>query len=216
MRRTQYVLFLTVAAAITAAAADDTSMRLGRAAAVFNAMTEPGHGIRAEKIAKADCIAVIPGFKKGAAVVGVGYGRGFVSCRNGNGWSAPGAVTLESNSLGVQIGGEEIDIVILSLDPARRSKLLSDRFTIGSDASAAWGNGKSAHDDPNAKLVFYGHTKGAFAGFDLDGASLKPDDSSIKALYGKASNNREVVEGDEPAPAAASPFIAKLTQASSR
>ncbi len=118
--------------------------------------------------------------------------------------------------MGVQLGGEEIDIVLVSLDPARRSKLLSDRFTIGSDASAAWGNGKSAHEDPNAKLVFYGHTKGAFAGFDLDGANLKPDDSSIKALYGKASSNREIVEGGSPAPAPASQFLAKLAQASSR
>lgn len=216
MRRTQYVLFLTLAATITAAAADDTAMRLEKAAAVFNAMTEPGHGIRSERIANADCIAVIPGFKKGAAVVGVGYGRGFISCRNGGGWSAPGAVTLESSSLGVQIGGEEIDIVILSLDPSRRSKLLSDRFTIGSDASAAWGNGKSAHEDPNAKLLVFGHTKGAFAGFDLDGSSLKPDDSTIKALYGKALSNREIVEGGAPGPAAASQFIAKLAQASSR
>ena len=216
MRRTHYVLFLALAAAMTAAAADDAAARLDRAAAVFNAMTEPSKGMRAEKIAKADCIAVIPGFKKGAAVVGVGFGRGFISCRNGNSWSAPGAVTLESSSVGVQIGGEEIDIVILSLDPARRSKLLSDRFTIGSDASAAWGNGKAAHEDPNAKLLFYGHTKGVFAGFDLDGASLKPDDSTIKALYGKASNNREIVEGGVPSPAVAGAFIAKLAQASGR
>jgi SH3 domain-containing YSC84-like protein 1 len=148
-------------------------------------------------------------------VVGVGYGRGFVSCRNGGSWSAPGAVTLESSSLGVQIGGEAIDIVILSLDPARRSKLLSDRFSIGSDASAAWGNGKSAHDDPNAKIIFYGHTKGAFAGFDLDGASLKPDESSIKALYGKPMNNADIIQGGST-PANANPFIATLAQASSR
>lgn len=215
MGRTQYIAFLAVAAAITAMAADDTAARLGKAVAVFNAMTGPGHGIQPDKIADADCIAVVPGFKKGAAVIGVGYGRGFISCRNGGGWSAPGAVTLESSSLGVQIGGEEIDIVILSLDPARRSKLLSDRFTIGSDASAAWGNGKSAHDDSTAKLLFYGHTKGAFAGFDLDGATLKPDDSGIKALYGKAMTNSEAMESG-PAPAAAGPFIAKLTQASHR
>jgi SH3 domain-containing YSC84-like protein 1 len=216
MRRIQYVLLLAAASAITAAAADDTAMRLEKAAAVFNAMTEPGHGIQPEKIVQADCIAVIPGFKKGAAVVGVGYGRGFISCRNGGRWSAPGAVTLESSSLGVQIGGEEIDLVILSLDPARRSKLVSDRFTIGSDASAAWGNGKSAHDDPNAKVVFYGRTKGAFVGFDLDGAALKPDESGIKSLYGKSLSNREVVDGGAETPAVAKAFTAKLAQASSR
>ncbi len=213
MRTIQCFLFSTLAA-LTAVAADDTTARLESAAAVLNTM-ESGHGVQ-EKIAGADCIAVIPGFKKVAAVVGAGYGRGFLSCRSGNGWSAPAAVTLESGSLGVQFGGESIDIVVLSLDKERRSKLLSDRFAIGSDASAAWGNGKTAHDDPNAKIVFYGHTKGAFAGFGLDGATLKPDESSNKALYGKALSNHEIVEGGTQAPAVAQPLIAKLVQTPSR
>src|SRR5260370_4016506 len=126
MRKPQCILFLTIAAAFSAAAADDTGARLERAVAVFNTITESGHGIGPEKIASADCIAIIPGFKKGAAVVGVGYGRGFISCRNGSGWSAPGAVTLESGSVGIQLSGEKIDIAILSLGPQRPTKLLSD------------------------------------------------------------------------------------------
>jgi lipid-binding SYLF domain-containing protein len=214
MRTMQCFLFSTLTA-LTAAAADDTAARLGSATAVLNTAMESGHGIQ-EKIASADCIAVIPGFKKVAAVVGAGYGRGFLSCRNGNGWSAPAAVTLESGSLGVQLGGESIDIVVLSLDKERRSKLLSDRFAIGSDASAAWGNGKTAHDDPNAKILFYGHTKGAFAGFGLDGATLKPDESSNKALYGKTLTNRDIVEGGTQTPAVAQSLVAKLVQTPSR
>jgi lipid-binding SYLF domain-containing protein len=215
MRRTQYVLFLTIAAAFTAAAADETAARLGKAANVFSAMTTSAHGIQA-KIAQADCIAVIPGFKKGAIVVGFGGGRGFISCRNGGSWSAPGGVTVESQSVGLQVGGEDIDIVILSLDPARRAKLASSRFTIGEDASAAWGNGKSAHDDPNAKVVFYAETKGAFAGFDLDGLALKSDVSANKALYGKEMSNQEIVNGGAAIPSAASTLIAKLTQSANR
>ncbi len=211
MRRTQYLLFLTIATAFTAAAADETAARLGKAATVLSALTTSAHGLQA-KIAQADCVAVIPGFKKGAIVVGIGGGRGFVSCRNGSGWSAPGAVTLESGSVGVQIGGEEINIVILSLDPARRAKLASSRFTIGEDASAAWGNGKSAHDDPNAKVIFYADTKGAFAGFDLDGLTLKPDVSANKALYGKEMSNQDIVDGGAAIPPAASTLIAKLAQ----
>jgi len=212
MRKTQCVLFLTIATAFSLAAADETATRLGRAVSVLSAMTQPQHGIRTEQIASADCIAVIPGFKKGAAVIGVGYGRGFVSCRKGRGWSSPAAVALESGSLGVQLGGEAIDIVILSLDKEQRSKLLSDRFTIGSDASAAWGNGKSAHDDPSAKILFYGHTKGAFAGFGLDGATLKPDNSGNKALYGKPLTNNEIVQGETETPVPAQALIAKLTK----
>jgi len=215
MQTKRHLLFLTIATAFSVAAADDPSARLTKAAAVLDTMTQSEHGIRAEQLANADCIAVIPGFKKGAAVVGVGYGRGFISCRNGSNWSAPGAITLESASLGVQLGGESIDLVVLSLDKERRSKLLSDRFTIGSDASAAWGNGKTAHEDPNAKILFFGHTKGAFAGFGLDGATLKPDESANKALYGKTVSNGEIVEGTST-PSAAQPFIAKLARDSSR
>lgn len=210
MRKMQLSLFLTVATAFSAAAADDTAARIDKAVTVLKAMTEPGHGIRPEQLAAADCVAIIPGFKKGAAVVGVGFGRGFISCRNGGRWSAPGAVTLESGSVGVQLGGEEMDIVVLSLDHQRRPKLLSDRFAIGSDASAAWGNGKSAHDDPSAKIIFYGQTKGAFAGFGLDGATLKPDDTSNKALYGKSITNLDIVEQGAATPAQAQPLIAKL------
>jgi lipid-binding SYLF domain-containing protein len=212
MRAAYAVLFLTMAGGIRPAIAEDTPSRLQKSAAVLDKLTDPsGHAIGQEQIASADCVAVIPGFKKGAAVVGVSYGRGFISCRNGANWSAPAAVTLEGGSLGVQLGGEKIDIVILSLDKERRSKLLSDRFTIGSDASAAWGNGKSAHADSNTKILFFGRTKGAFAGFDLDGTTLKPDDSGNKALYSKPVKNSEIVEGGATTPTAAQPLISRLT-----
>jgi lipid-binding SYLF domain-containing protein len=211
MRTAYVVLTLAMAAGIRPAVAEDTQSRLQKGVAVLNKLTDPsGHAIGPEQIGSADCVAVIPGFKKGAAVVGVSYGRGFISCRNGDNWSAPAAVTLEGGSLGVQLGGEKTDIVILSLDKERRSKLLSDRFTIGSDASAAWGNGKSAHADPNAKILFFGRTKGAFAGFDLDGTTLKPDESGNKALYSKSIKNSEIVEG-ATTPTVAQPLISKLT-----
>ena len=215
MRKTQYLLCLTFAAVFTAAGADDTAARLGKATAVLNKMTQSGHDIPAEELASADCVVVIPGFKKGAVVVGVGHGRGFISCKNAGNWSAPAAITLDSGSLGVQLGGEEMDIVILSKDNSLRSKLLSDRFAIGSDASAAWGNGGSAHGDPNSKLLLYGRTKGAFAGFDLDGASLKPDDSGNKALYGKAVSNSEIIAG-ATAPSGAQTLVATIAQVSNR
>src|ERR1700722_18491630 len=191
MKTIHSCLLLTFALGISANAADETAARLTRAAAIFAKMTESGHGIRPDRTANADCIAVIPGFKKGAAGLGIGFGRGFISCRKDGGWSAPAAITLETTSIGVQLGGEEIDIVVLSLDRERRSKLLSERFTVGTDASAAWGNGKSAHEDPNAQIVFYGDTKGAFAGFGLDGATLKRDESGDKALYGKNLKNSD-------------------------
>ena len=216
MKNINCLLLLTLVTGLNAAGADDAGARLERATNVFATLTKSEHGIRADQLDRADCIAVIPGFKKGAVVVGVGHGRGFLSCRNGGVWSAPAAIALDSGSLGVQIGGEEMDLVILSVDRDQRAKLLSDRFAIGSDASAAWGNGKSAHDDPNATILFYGVTKGAFAGFGLDGATLKPDESGTEALYGKKLTNSAAVEGGTSTPDVARPFIAQLAHASGR
>lgn len=209
MRKLFCVLSLAALPAFAGSAADETAARLHKADAALNTIVNTRHEIKADRLAAADCIAVIPGFKKGAAVVGVGFGRGFISCKTESGWSAPAAISLESTSLGVQLGGEEIDIVILSMDKERRRKLLSDRFTIGSDASAAWGNGGSAHEDPNAKIYFYGHTKGAFAGFGLDGATLKPDASGNKALYGKEISNSDIVK-EATTPAVAQSLVAQL------
>src|ERR1700722_1646320 len=188
VKMTQFLVLIT-AAALSARAADETGARLDRAAAVYAKLTAEEHGIRPGQIDSADCIAVGPGFKKGAAVVGIGFARGFISCRTDAGWSAPGAVAFETGSLGIQLGAEEIDIVILSMDKSRRAKLLSDRFAIGADAAAAWGNGKAAHGDSNAQILFFGSTKGAFAGFGLDGATIKWDESSDKALYGRSMTN---------------------------
>ena len=208
--RASVVLVLAMIGAGAMAARNDVTARVNRAVAVLDSMIAGKGGVKAGQLANADCVAVIPGFKKGAAVVGVGYGRGFISCRKDGAWSAPAAVTLESGSLGVQVGGEEIDIVILSLDQSRRAKLLSERFAVGTDASAAWGNGKTAHEDPNAKILFFGHTKGIFGGFGLDGATLSRDESGDKALYGKSVSNSEIVaSGDTPAVAQA--LIAKLS-----
>lgn len=201
-------LLLTFAAGVSAIAADEIAMRLNKTAAVLAKMTKSEDETFSARVSSADCVAVIPGFKKGAAGVGVGFGRGFISCRKDTRWSAPAAVSLESASLGVQVGGEEIDIVMLSLDKERRSKLLSERFTIGSDASAAWGNGKSAHEDSNVQIFFYGETKGVFAGFGLDGATLKRDRTANKALYGRDLTNEEIVQSGS-APTAPQPFADK-------
>jgi lipid-binding SYLF domain-containing protein len=209
-------LLLTIAGAVSVSAADGTAARLNKATAVFAKLTASEEGSLPDRITKADCIAVIPGFKKGAAGIGIGFGRGFISCRKDSGWSAPAAITLETESLGVQIGGEAIDIVLLSLDKQCRAKLLSERFTVGTDASAAWGNGKSAHEDPNAQIIVYGQTKGVFAGFGLDGATLKRDQSGDKSLYGQDLKNSDIIDGTETTPLVAGPFVAQLAQTASR
>jgi lipid-binding SYLF domain-containing protein len=115
MRKTTCLLFTALTAAFGASPANDTGARFKRASAVLKTLTSSAHGIPSEKLAASDCIAVVPGSKKGAAVVGIGFGKGFISCRTSGDWSAPGSITVETTSCGVQLGGEEIDLVVLSL-----------------------------------------------------------------------------------------------------
>ena len=207
-------LLITLATALHVAGADDTEPRLRNATGVLSRLIDSsGQGIGPPQIIKANCVAVIPGFD---VVVGVGFGRGFVSCRNANGWSEPGAVILVSTDPDLQLAAGKIDIVILSMEEKLRPKLLSDRFMVGSDASAAWLDGKSVRSDPDAKLLFFGHTKGAFTGFGLDGATLKADDSGNKALYGSPTSNSEIVEGHSARPPVANAFLVRLSQVTRR
>jgi len=164
----------------------------------------------AEQMRQADCVAVIPGFKKTSAGDYTAFGRGFITCHDGDRWSQPGAVIFESSHLAVKIHNQKTDVVMLSMDDNLRRSLLSNRFTIGRDASAEWGNGKSKLVDPNSKVLFFGAAKNAFLEFDLDRAVLRPDDSGNKALYGRAMPNSEIIAGGGVGPKAAQVFVNKL------
>jgi SH3 domain-containing YSC84-like protein 1 len=120
--------------------------------------------------------------KKAAFVLGGNYGRGFMLCRHasGSGWSAPGGVKVEGGSAGFQIGGSETDVVMLVLNKRGVEKLLSDKFTLGADASVAAGpvgRTTSANTDVklHAEILSYSRSRGVFAGISLDGATLLPD-----------------------------------------
>src|SRR5258705_5509085 len=128
-----YILFLLFISALTAFAAGDkekseVSQRLDNAADVMHEiMAAPDKGIPEDLLGKANCIVIVPGMKKGAFIVGAKYGKGFVSCRKGagRGWSAPAAVRIEGGSVGLQIGGEESDVVLLVMNEKGADRLMA-------------------------------------------------------------------------------------------
>src|SRR5580698_10027463 len=132
-------LFLSVAAI---AAAETTTERLASSADVFQEiMATPDKGIPQDLLAKAQCVIIVPGLKKGAFVVGAEFGRGFAECRkaDGYGWGAPAAVRVEGGSFGFQAGGSSTDVVMLVMNKRGMQKLLGDKFTLGADVSVAAG-----------------------------------------------------------------------------
>jgi lipid-binding SYLF domain-containing protein len=160
---------------------------------------------------KARCVVVIPGMKKAGFIVGAKYGRGFAVCRRDGSWSAPAAMRVEGGSVGFQIGASETDIVLLVMNDGGMRHLLSDKFTIGAEATAAAGpvgRDTSAQTDAmmNAEMLSYSRSHGIFAGISLDGASLRPDQEANRELYGAEMTNRDILRGDTKVPAAAMRF----------
>jgi lipid-binding SYLF domain-containing protein len=178
----------------------------------------PDKGVPSDLLSKAKCVIAIPGVKKLALGIGGDYGRGFASCRTSNNrdvWSAPAPVFLGGGSWGAQIGGESTDFLMLVMDDKGTQKLLSSKFKIGVDASAAAGPvGRTASADTNWKLdseiLTYSRSKGLFAGIDINGASVKQDDKTTKDLYGKVIPFSQILSGQVRTPAPAREFVAEV------
>ncbi|HUB82675.1 MAG TPA: lipid-binding SYLF domain-containing protein [Bryobacteraceae bacterium] len=203
------VLILSLAAIATAETAQE---RLASSAEVFQeVMSTPDKGIPQDLLAKAQCVIIVPGLKKGAILLGGQYGRGFAECRkeDGFGWGPPAAVKVEGGSVGFQIGGSSTDVVMVVMNKRGMQKLLRDKFTLGADASVAAGPvGRTANAATDvrmdAEILAWSRSKGVFAGISLSGATLRPDADVNEELYGKKIGNREVLSGEvEPPPAAA-------------
>ena len=153
------------------AADADAPQRLQAAASAFTeVMGTPDKAIPQDLLAKAQCIVVVPGLKKGAFIIGAKYGKGFVSCRKkgGLGWSAPGAVRVEGGSFGFQIGGAETDAFMLVMNRAGMNRLLSTKFTLGGDASVAAGPvGRDSQAETDAamtaEILTWSRQRGLFA-----------------------------------------------------
>lgn len=198
--------------------------RLQAATEDLNAMMNASDkGIPQDLLNKATCVVVIPNLKKGGFIVGAEYGKGFFSCRrtSGVGWSAPGSVRISGGKFGLLIGGAETDVIMLVMNQSGMEHLLSDKFQLGGEASAAagpLGRDSSAMTDAemHAEILTYSRSRGIFGALDLAGAAVTSDKDSNRELYGSEIDNKEILNGHPRIPAAARQFIHTLDRDSSR
>jgi lipid-binding SYLF domain-containing protein len=162
-----------------------------------------GNGIPREALAKAHGVAVFPGVVRGALLIGGYSGDGVVTVRRPDGsFSPPAIIRMAGGSLGLQIGAEITDVVLLIMTPKGLQGLLSSEFTVGADMSAAAGpTGKRAEASTDLKfttdLVTYSRTRGLFAGLSLGGASVRAADDWNHSLYGRGYTVREILLGTQ-------------------
>jgi lipid-binding SYLF domain-containing protein len=222
MRKIMMTLAVFGLAAMTCAAEQDkqdTTDRLDKAAAVLHeVMAAPDKGIPEEVMEHAKCVAVVPHMVKGGFVFGAEGGRGVATCRTSNGWSAPAFFAITGGSWGLQIGVEGVDLVMIIQNDEGMKHLLASKFQIGADASAAAGPvGRHASADTdwkmNAEILTYSRAKGIFAGLTLSGAGVRPDEDSMKTVYGPEVTFRSVLTGSVPPPPQAHAFLAAVRSA---
>lgn len=169
----------------------------------------------------AECVAVFPSTIKGGFIFGAQKGDGVVSCRTPQGWSAPVYLDMSGGSVGAQVGAQSTDYVLLFMNRGGADYLLSNKFTLGGEASVAAGPvgreaGASTDWKLNAQILSYSRSKGLFAGAVLKGVSISTDGSDMRNVYGDNVTAKEVLRDNKvTAPAAVRVFSDTLGRYSS-
>lgn len=176
----------------------------------------PDKDIPSELWDHARCVIVVPSLKKAAFVIGGEYGKGLMSCRQNGEWTAPVFMEIGKGSWGLQIGAQSIDLVLLVTNDRGMDKLLKSKVSLGAEASIAAGpvgrDARAATDAQlNAEILSYSRTQGLFAGINLSGGVVRPDDDDNRDLYGKDVSPADVLaSGSMSVPTVAEPFMAAL------
>jgi len=191
----------------------DINKRIDEAAKVLNEiMATPDKAIPDKVMRDAKCIAVIPSMLKIAVGFGGNHGKGVATCRTESGWSAPAPITIAGGSWGLQLGGQAVDLVMIVTNDQGMQHLLSSKFKLGADASAAAGPvGRDAAADTDIKMraevLTYSRARGLFAGIDLSGSSLTQDKDETRLLYGSFVPFSEILSGKVQPTASSETFM---------
>src|SRR5260370_2479178 len=167
--------------------------RLKNAGTVLQEILDVPDDMPQDLLDKADCVVVFPSVLKAAFIVGGSYGRGAMSCRQGQGfrgrWGAPTMMALEGGSFGFQIGGEATDFVLLIMNERGASGILTSKVKLGADASVAAGPGcRTASGAKDAGLrcdiLSLSPAPGAVSAIPTEGTTLRPANRCNRQTYG--------------------------------
>lgn len=218
------VLQLTGPGVVRAANKDKDEDRLKESGTVLKEILDTPENVSQDLLDKADCVVVYPSVLKAAFVVGGSYGRGAMTCRQGEDfkgpWGAPTMMGLEGGSFGFQIGGQATDFVLLVMNEGGARGILQGKVKLGGDASVAAGpvgRNASAETDVTlrSEILSYSRARGLFAGISLAGSTIRPDNKANKQIYGKEIEAKQIVLSDQvKVPAAAEPLVSTLNSKS--
>jgi SH3 domain-containing YSC84-like protein 1 len=200
----------------------DIAKRIDESAKVLNEiMATPDKAIPDKVMHDAKCVAVIPSMFKVALGFGGSHGKGIATCRTENGWSAPAPITITGGSWGLQIGGQAVDLVMIVTNDEGMQHLLSSKFKLGADASAAAGPvGRDTGADTDwkmkAEVLTYSRARGVFAGIDLTGSAITQDKDETRILYGHFEPFSDILSGKVKPTESSEPFLTAVRKYASQ
>ncbi len=228
MRKIISMMMALALSALPALAAQSKNIketdRLENAGTVLEEILNIPDDIPPDLLDKAECVVIFPSVIKFAIGFGGSYGRGAMVCRSGEHftgpWGSPSMAALEGGSVGLQLGGQATDFVLLIMNPRGAKAILSSKVKLGADMAAAAGpkgRDASANTDATmrAEILSYSRSRGLFAGISLEGSTLRPDNNANEKLYGKKVTATEIVrKGAVPVPSSAQKLVALLNKKS--
>jgi len=173
--------------------ARDAAAQSAKAAKAFEAIMQvPDKAIPRELLARAKAIAVFPRVIKVALTVGGEGGRGVLSRHVSAGWGSPVFVRAGGGSVGLQIGASSTDFFLLLMNDESVDGLMQDKFELGGEVGIAAGpvgrNAGAATDAlMHAEILSYSRSRGLFAGVNVKGIVLKPEDDLNIAVYNQTA-----------------------------
>jgi SH3 domain-containing YSC84-like protein 1 len=179
--------------------------------------TAPDSGAAYDLIRQSAGVAIIPEMFKGGFVVGGSYGKGVVVARKDGKWGGPSFVYIGAGSVGLQIGVQITDLILVVIGQNTMDSFLRSNFKLGADAAIAAGPvgaQATAATDLFLKggIYSYSRAKGLFAGVSLEGAGLGTEFDLNRAYYQTTSNPKDILYGQVETPESAKQLFEALNR----
>jgi lipid-binding SYLF domain-containing protein len=209
-------VLITAAVCLAVAGADATvnTSPKARLAAAARVVRNVQATIPAGYLDTARCVVVFPELRNTDFVVGGKNGKGVITCRTGDRWSAPAFIEIEKGKRMAQVGADQLAVVLLVMTESAVQALMRQKVTLGADVSVAPGPiGNQAHIDfntPAADVLTYTRAQGLY--MNLAGGVLESDDGANADWYGRGASLRTILAARGlSAPTEAHGFLAELS-----
>jgi lipid-binding SYLF domain-containing protein len=146
-------------------------------------------------LGKARGLFIVPKLGRGGFIVGGSGGRGLLLGRDSQTgrWSEPAFYTMGSASIGLQIGGDLSQVILVIMGNKGLDAMLSTKAQLGADMSVAAGPVGTGTKAATTDVLAFSRSKGAFAGLTVEGSIIEPDDTRNSAYYGKAVSPLDIL-----------------------